>query len=81
MPDKEKTINLDELKPGQECRLVDVNIGGANGQRLMNMGFIPGVRIKVVRNAPLVDPVELMIKGYNISIRHSEAKYIEVSLL
>jgi ferrous iron transport protein A len=45
------------------------------------MGFIPGVEIEVLRNAPLIDPVELEIRGYNVSIRHSDAKYIEVNVL
>lgn len=78
---KEKILNLDQLKPGQECRLNDLKIDGVVGQRLMDMGFIPGIKIKVVRNAPLVDPVELLIRDYHVSIRHSEAKYIEVTVL
>jgi len=78
---KGEILNLDELKPGQKCNVVDIHLAGVNGQRLMDMGFIPGVEITVVRNAPLIDPVELEIRGYNISIRHAEARYIEVSLL
>jgi ferrous iron transport protein A len=74
-------MTLDELRPGQECRILKVNIGGVIGQRLSDMGFIPRTRIKVVRNAPLVDPVDLMLKGYHISVRHSEAKGVEVELL
>lgn len=77
----DETMNLDKLKPGQECKLVDVHLSGADGQRLMDMGFMPGIQIKVLRNAPLTDPVELEIRGYNVSLRHSEAKYIEVILL
>lgn len=71
-------MTLDDIKPGGECRVVDVNIGGATGQRLMDMGFMPGTKITVVYNAPLVDPVDLKLRGYHISIRHSEAKGIEV---
>jgi len=78
---KDKVINLDKLKPGQRCSIIDVHLGGINGQRLMDLGFIPGIEVTVVRNAPLVDPVELEIRGYNVSIRHTEARYIEVSLL
>ena len=74
-------MTLDELKPGQECRIVEVRVGGITGQRLSDMGFIPGTRIKVVRNAPLVDPVDLLLRGYHLSMRHSEAKDIEVELL
>lgn len=74
-------MTLDELKPGQECYVVKVNIGGVIGQRLLDMGFIPKTRIKVIRNAPLVDPVDLLIKGYHLSMRHSEARGVEVTLL
>lgn len=74
-------MTLDEMKPGQECEVVDVIADGVLGQRLLDMGFIPGTRIQVVRNAPLVDPVEFSMKGYNLSLRHSEAKRVEVTLL
>ena len=74
-------MTLDEMKPGQECEVIDITSEGIIGQRLLNMGFIPGTRIKVVRNAPLVDPVEFQMKGYHISLRHSEARLVEVTLL
>ena len=74
-------MTLDEMKPGQECEVIDITSGGIIGQRLMDMGFIPGTRIKVVRNAPLVDPVEFLMKGYHISLRHSEARLVEITLL
>ncbi len=71
-------MTLNELKPGQECYIVEVKAGGVTGQRLSDMGFVPGTKIKVVRNAPLVDPVELLLRGYQVSVRHSEAKDIEI---
>lgn len=73
-------MTLDEIKPGQECRILKVNIGGATGQRLLDMGFIPGTKVRVIRNAPLVDPVEFNLRGYNVSLRHSEAKCVEVEI-
>lgn len=74
-------MTLNEIDPGQECQVEEVKVGGAIGQRLMDMGFVPGARIKVVRNAPLIDPVDLKVKGYHVSIRHSEAKFVEVTPL
>ena len=74
-------MTLSEVKPGGECRIVVVHISDMIGQRLLDMGFIPGARIKVIRNAPLVDPVDLLVKGYHVSIRHSEAKFVEVTPL
>ncbi|MEA3305800.1 MAG: ferrous iron transport protein A [Candidatus Omnitrophota bacterium] len=73
-------MNLSEIKPGRECRVIDVLADGALGQRLLDMGFVPGTKIQVVRNAPLVDPVEIRIKGYLLSLRHDEAKTVEVTL-
>lgn len=74
-------MTLNEMKPGQKCRIVKVNVGGATGQRLMDMGFVPGTLIRIVRNAPLVDPVDLLIRGYHVSVRHSEAGFVEVTPL
>jgi len=44
----------------------------------MDMGVYPGLRMKVIRNAPLEDPMELELEGYYLSIRHAEAKFVEV---
>ncbi len=74
-------MTLSDVKPGGECCIVEIHIGDMTGQRLLDMGFIPGAKIKVIRNAPLVDPVDLLIKGYHVSIRHSEAKFVEVTPL
>ena len=74
-------MTLDDMKPGDECRVVDVHVDGATGQRLMDMGFMPGTKVKVVCNAPLVDPVDLQLRGYHVSIRHSEARGVEVEVL
>lgn len=74
-------MTLDEIKRDQACEVVDITSEGILGQRLLDMGFIPGTRIKVIRNAPLVDPIEFLVKGYHISLRHSEAEQIEVTLI
>jgi len=71
-------MTLDELQPGARCTLTDITADGALGQRLMDLGFYPGAEIEIVRNAPLVDPVELHLDGYHVSIRHSEAKHLMV---
>lgn len=73
-------MTLDELEPGNRCVMRDITAEGALGQRLMDLGFYPGAEIEIVRNAPLVDPVELHLDGYHVSIRHNEAQHIEVEL-
>lgn len=73
-------MTLDQLTPGQECTVCDVNIEGAKLQRLLDMGFIEGTRIKVVRNAPLLDPLDVEIRGYLVAIRRNEAQGVEVEV-
>lgn len=74
-------MKLDKLKPGQECTIVDVLLEGAELQRLLDMGFIEGTRVKVIRNAPLMDPLDIEIRGYLIALRRNEAEGVEVEML
>ena len=74
-----KQLTLDELSPGRMCVMTGLTAEGALGQRLMDLGFFPGASIRVVRNAPLVDPVEIELDGYHVTIRHDEARTVEVS--
>ena len=74
-------MTLDEARPGQKCSIVDVFAEGILGQRLLDMGFVPGTHIEVIRNAPLADPVEILMKGYLLTLRHNEAMFVEVVLL
>ncbi len=69
---------LDQLKPGNEGRIKKLSIRDKLGQRLMDMGVYPGLRLKVIRNAPLEDPMELELDGYFVSLRHDEARFVEV---
>jgi len=71
-------MTLNEINRGEACVMTDLTVDGALGQRLMDMGFFPGAAIKVVRNAPLVDPVEIELEGTFITIRHDEAAHIAV---
>lgn len=72
-------MTLDEIQPGDECVVQGLSAEGALGQRLMDLGFYPGAEVRIVRNAPLVDPVELELDGYHVSIRHEEARTVEVA--
>ena len=73
-------VSLDKLKVGQSGTVVKVSGQGPIKQRLMDMGLVPGSEVKVVRVAPLGDPVELKLKGYNLSVRRNEAKSILMEL-
>ena len=71
-----KTRTLKDLKVGESGVVVRVAGSGSVKQRMMDMGLVPGSQVTVVRVAPLGDPIEFTLKGYNLSLRKSEAKDI-----
>lgn len=73
-----KTLN--QLKPGESATIVKVGGEGPLRSRILDMGVVRGADIEVVRVAPLGDPVEFLIKGYNLSLRKSEAQHVQVEV-
>lgn len=71
-------MKLSELKPGESGIIVKVKGRGAFRKRIIEMGFIKGKEVKVIRSAPLGDPIEYSLMGYNVSLRKSEADLIEI---
>ena len=71
-------MRLSELKTGESARIVKVMGHGGFRRRIMEMGFVRGQRVEVILNAPLKDPIEYKIMGYDISLRRSEADMVEV---
>ena len=69
---------LNQLKPGERATIVKVGGEGAVRRRILEMGVVSGAKIEVVRVAPLGDPVEFLVKGYNLSLRKSEAENVQV---
>lgn len=69
---------LSELKQGEKGIITKVKGRGAFRKRIIEMGFVPGKQIIVVKHAPLRDPIEYNIMGYEVSLRKSEASLIEV---
>jgi ferrous iron transport protein B len=72
-------MTLAELKTGEKGIITKVRGRGAFRKRIIEMGFVVGKQVIVVKNAPLKDPVEYNIMGYEVSLRHSEADLIEVT--
>ncbi len=72
-------MNLSELKNGDKAIIIKVRGRGAFRKRIIEMGFVVGKQVIVVKNAPLRDPIEYNIMGYEVSLRRSEAALIEVS--
>jgi ferrous iron transport protein A len=71
-------MTLDQIQPGNDCRIIDLFSRDKLGKRLLSMGFFPGLELRVVRNAPLNDPMEIEIGTSFLSLRRHEARYIEV---
>lgn len=76
------SITLGELKTGETGRVVAFRkSGGAYRRKLLAMGLTPGVQFNVCRVAPLGDPIQLQVRGFQLSIRRDEASSVEVSRL
>ncbi len=69
---------LSDLTNGQEAVIVKVRGHGAFRRRILEMGFVKGKKVTVIKNAPLNDPIEYQILEYKVSLRRSEAELIEV---
>lgn len=71
-------MNLSELKDNDQAIIVKVRGHGSFRKRIIEMGFVRGKKVTVIKNAPLKDPIEYQIMDYQVSLRRSEAAHIEV---
>ncbi len=74
-------IPLSELSEGERGVIVRLNGSGRFRKRLQEMGFVKGTELFVEKYAPLRDPIELVIKGYHVSLRVEEATQVMVEKL
>ena len=74
-------MTLKELKPGQTARIITVGGEGALRQHFLDMGVIPGAEATLVKLAPLGDPMELRIHGYELTLRLADAEKITAELI
>jgi ferrous iron transport protein A len=70
---------LKELKVGQSAKVVKIHGEGALKRRIMDMGITKGVLVTVRKVAPLGDPMELNLRGYELSLRKADAEMIEIA--
>ena len=70
--------NLREVPVGGTAKVVRIHGEGAVKRRIMDMGITKGVEIRVRKVAPLGDPIEITVRGYELSIRKADAGSIEV---
>ncbi|MCK5003879.1 MAG: ferrous iron transport protein B [Candidatus Aminicenantes bacterium] len=73
-------MQLSEMKVGDKGEILSVQAKGEIRRRILDMGLVYGVKFKVVRVAPLGDPIEIRLKGFHLSLRKEEAAFIEVKL-
>ena len=74
-------MNLAKLKPGESGTITAIGAIGPLRRRLMDMGVLVGETVKVVKVAPLGDPIEITVKSYQLSLRKQEAEGIAVEVL
>jgi Fe2+ transport system protein FeoA len=74
-------MTLSELKEGDTATVSRVGGQGDFRRRLLEMGFLRGTEIYVEKYAPLRDPIEIVLKGYHVSLRVEEAAQVEVERL
>ena len=74
-------MKLSELNPGTKAIVLDVQGNSNIKKKLLGMGIVRGTELRVIRNAPLKDPIEIEVRGYNLSIRKAEAENVIVEVL
>lgn len=74
------TKTLRQMKIGESGKVVEVNGSGDVKRRMIDLGITPGVPITLKKYAPLGDPMEIRVRGYNVALRKSEALNIVVEV-
>jgi Fe2+ transport system protein FeoA len=74
-----QTCGLNKLGVG--CQGQVISVGGDHDirRRLLEMGFVNGATVEVVRRAPLGDPIEFRLRGYHLSLRSDQASFVQIS--
>lgn len=70
---------LRDAKIGQTVKVVKLHGEGAVKRRIMDMGLTKGVEVYIRKVAPLGDPIELTVRGYELSLRKADAEMVEIS--
>lgn len=74
------SLSLASLPIGAQARVIAVQGSGAIARRLMEMGVVPGAPVRVIKAAPLGDPIEIRVRGYHLALRLTEAQTILVTI-
>lgn len=71
-------MTLDKTPPGSTVRIVSLESSDIVTRRLMEMGMVPGSAVRVVKSAPLGDPIQICVRDYHLALRRNEARAITV---
>lgn len=71
-------MTIANLEIGSVAKVKNVHGNNRISKRLMEMGIVPGVSIRVIKTAPFGDPIEIRVLGYNLAMRRNEAEAIEI---
>ena len=77
---KMREFKLADLKPGQEATICSLSENNSGNDRLRELGLIDGTPLRVIKFAPLGDPIEIKVRGFYLSLRKSMARQIRVRL-
>jgi Fe2+ transport system protein FeoA len=72
--------NLAQLEVGQSAAVLGVDGTGATAVRLLEMGLVPGTHVKLVKRAPMGDPLQFQLRGYHLSLRRLEAASVRAEI-
>lgn len=72
-------MNLNSLPIGATAKVTNVNGNSPITKRLMEMGVVPGVAVRVIKTAPFGDPMEIRVRGYSLAVRRNEADSVTVT--
>ncbi len=73
-------MNLRQMNDNQAGIIAAIKVAGDLGQRMREMGLVPGTEIRIQGRAPLYDPVALKVRGTTLTLRNNEADFIEVEV-
>jgi len=74
-------MNLTSLPIGSTAKVLNVTGDSPITKRLMEMGIVPGVFVRMIKSAPFGDPLEIRVRGYHLAMRKNEADTIEIQFL
>lgn len=76
-----KELELSKLKPGEKAIIKEINLQGKLKYRLLELGIVENTELKLIKYAPLGDPIQISIRGYNLAMRKETAKKIKIEKL